>query len=67
VVEQVAAEMAGKANVYELDVDKAPNTPSEFGVMSLPTMLFFKGGKVVDRIVGGAKKDKIIDKLKALS
>lgn len=67
VVEQVANEMAGKADVYELDVDKAPDTPSKYGIMSIPALIFFKGGKEIARMVGSAKKDKIIDKLKSLS
>ena len=65
-VEQVAKEMEGKANVYELDIDQAPNTSSEFGVMSIPALLFFKGGQVQARMVGGVKKDKIVEQLKKL-
>jgi thioredoxin 1 len=66
VVEQVAKEVEGKANVYEMDIDQAPNTSSELGVMSIPALLFFKGGRVEARMVGGVKKEKILEQLKKL-
>lgn len=65
-VEQVAKELEGKANVYEMDIDQAPNTPGEYGVMSIPALIFFKGGEVQARMVGGVKKEKIIEQLKKL-
>ena len=66
-VEAVATEMAGQAVVAKVDVDSNRGIASRFGIQSIPTMLFFKGGQVVDRMVGGQhKKDDIKKKLQAL-
>ena len=58
-VEQLAAEYAGKAKVYKLNVDEDPMIASNYGVMSIPALLVFKGGKVVDQMVGAAPKATI--------
>lgn len=58
-VEQLAQEYAGKAKVFKLDVDSDPNIASQYGVMSIPALLVFKGGKVVDQMVGAAPKATI--------
>jgi thioredoxin 1 len=58
-VEELAGEYAGKAKVLKMDVDSNPDTPSEYGVMSIPALLLFKGGKVVDTIVGAQPKQNI--------
>jgi len=58
-VEQLATEYAGKARVFKLDVDQDPNIASNYGVMSIPALLVFKGGKVVDQMVGAAPKSTI--------
>ena len=58
-VEQLAAEYAGKAKVFKLDVDQDPMIASNYGVMSIPALLVFKGGKVVDQMVGAAPKATI--------
>lgn len=58
-VEQLATEFEGKADVYKLDVDANGDVSSQYGIMSIPALLVFKGGKVVDQIVGMAPKDKI--------
>ena len=58
-VEQLAAEYAGKAKVFKLDVDADPMIASRFGVMSIPALLVFKNGKVVDQMVGAAPKATI--------
>lgn len=42
--------------MFDLDIDKSPNTPSQYGVMAIPTLIFFKNGKEVDRITGGSEK-----------
>lgn len=66
-VEAVATEMAGQVVVAKVDVDSNRGVASRFGIQSIPTMLFFKGGQVVDRMVGGQhKKDDIKKKLQAL-
>jgi len=58
-VEQLASEYEGKAKVFKLDVDQSPNVASTYGVMSIPALLVFKGGKVVDQMVGAAPKATI--------
>ena len=58
-VEEVAKEYAGKAEVYKVDTDQEGELAMKFGIMSIPTILFFKNGEVVDRIVGYASKEQI--------
>ena len=64
-VEQLATEYEGKAKVVKMDVDNNRIIPSEYGIRSIPALLFFKGGKVVDQIVGAVPKHQIADRLKA--
>lgn len=58
-VEQFAKDYEGKAKVFKLDVDDASNTALEYGVRSIPTLIFFKNGEEVDRIVGAPSKDEL--------
>src|SRR6266700_2833284 len=58
-VEQLASEYSGKAQVYKVDVDTEGDLASQYGVMSIPALLVFKGGKVVDQMVGAAPKAQI--------
>lgn len=58
-IEQLAGEYAGKAKVYKLDVDADPTIAGQYGVMSIPALLVFKNGKVVDQMVGAAPKATI--------
>lgn len=66
VVEELSGEYDGKAVIGKLDVDNNPNVSVEFGIRSIPTILFFKGGQVVDRHVGVAPKNVLAQKLNAL-
>ena len=63
VLDQLAAQYAGKARVMKLDVDSNVKTASRFNVRSIPTMLFFKDGKLVDQVIG-ADKGKLEAKFK---
>ncbi len=66
VVEEVAREYEGRAVIAKCNVDDAPRISAEYGVRSIPTLLFFKNGKVEDRTVGPVPKQEItsrIDKL----
>lgn len=56
VIDQLAAEYAGKAKVTKLNVDEAQKTTVKYGVRNIPTVLFFKDGKLVDQIVGAQPK-----------
>ncbi len=64
VVEQVAGEYQGKVKVVGLDAHNNYDTASAYGIMGLPTLLFFKGGKEVGRLIGFQGKDKIVKELK---
>lgn len=55
-IEALAEKYAGQAKVYKLDVDEEPDIASQYGVQSIPTLLVFKGGKVVEQRVGGAPR-----------
>ena len=65
IVEELAKEYEGKAVVGKLNVDHNPNISMKFGIRSIPTMLFFKGGQLVDRQVGAVPKAALEGKLKA--
>ncbi len=58
-VEQLAAEYEGKAKVFKVDVDRDSKLAETYGIMSIPALLVFKGGKVVDQMVGAAPKATI--------
>ncbi len=58
-VEAVAKEYEGKLKVCKLNVDEAPQTASAYGIMSIPTLMIFKGGQPVDKIIGAVPKEEI--------
>ncbi|GDX47491.1 MAG: thioredoxin [Bacteroidetes bacterium] len=64
-VEELSKEYEGKAVIGKLNVDDNPNIASSFGIRSIPTILFFKNGKVVDKQVGVVPKAELERKLKA--
>ena len=66
IVEELAKEYDGKINVGKCDVEECDELAAEFGIRNIPTILFFKGGQVVDKMVGAANKAKIEEKFKAL-
>lgn len=66
VVEELAGEYAGKVKIAKLNVDEAPDTSTQFGVSSIPTLIFFKDGKVVSQTVGLQTKSALQEKLNAL-
>ena len=61
VLEQVADEVKEKATIKKLDIDECLDIAKEFNVMSVPTMILFKDGKEVERIVGFRQKNQIIE------
>ena len=64
VIEELAAEMAGRVRFAKLNVDDNPATASRFGVRSIPTLLVLQGGREVDRIVGALPKSEIARRLR---
>ena len=66
VVDELAQEFAGKAVVAKCNVDECDDVPMNFGIRSIPTLIFFKNGQAVDRIVGVASKTDIAAKLNGL-
>ncbi len=58
-VEQLATEYEGKAKVYKVDVDSNGDVAERYGIMSIPALLVFKGGKVVDQMIGAGPKPTI--------
>jgi thioredoxin 1 len=55
-IDELAKEYAGKVKIGKIDVDTNPKVATEYGVMSIPTIIFFKNGKVFNQIVGAASK-----------
>jgi thioredoxin 1 len=64
-VEQLAGENAGSAKVLKLNVDDAPRAAQNYGVSSIPTLMVFKNGEVVDRFVGVQPKTRLQDAIDA--
>ena len=64
VVEQIASENDGKMSVGKLDVDANGATAMKYGVMSIPTLILFKDGQPVERLVGFMPKDRLMAKIK---
>ena len=58
-IEQLAADLAGRVRVAKLNTDENPLTPSRFGITSIPTLLVFRGGKLVEGIVGAVPRQEI--------
>ena len=63
VVEEIAKEYDGKLKVGKLDVDSNPEVSMKFGIRSIPTLMVFKGGKVVEQIIGAVPKRNLVDKV----
>lgn len=66
VIEELAADFHGHAKVTKLDVDRNPGLVERFGIRSIPTLLYFKDGEVVDQVVGVVPKRVLADRLNAL-
>lgn len=65
-VEQIAEEYKDRAVVAKVDVDSCPGIASRYGIRNIPTVLFFKDGKQVDKQVGAVPKSNLVAKLEAL-
>ncbi|MFA7309135.1 MAG: thioredoxin [Patescibacteria group bacterium] len=63
IIEEVAGEFVGKATIGKMNVDENPIIQSRFKIMSIPTVLIFKDGKVIDQMIGLQPKDMIVKRL----
>ena len=66
IVSEMSEEFGGKAVIGKVDVDNNPGVAAKYGIRNIPTILFFKGGEVVDKQVGAVPKSNLINKLEAL-
>jgi thioredoxin 1 len=62
-IEKIAAEYAGQLVVGKMDIQSNPLTAGKMGIRSIPALLFFKDGKVVESLMGAVNEDKIIEKI----
>lgn len=62
-IEKLAGEYAGKVLVGKMDIQAHPQTAGKLGIRSIPTLLFFKNGQVVESLIGAANEGKIRDKM----
>ena len=58
-IEELASDYAGRARIGKMNVEENPNTPSTHGITALPTLVLFKGGEVVDKVLGMVAKEKL--------
>ncbi|HZA52542.1 MAG TPA: thioredoxin [Myxococcaceae bacterium] len=63
-LEELATQYRGRVKVAKVNIDDNQETPQQYGVRSIPTLLVFKGGRVVDQIVGAVPKAKLEDAIK---
>jgi thioredoxin 1 len=63
ILEEIAAEYDGQLKVAKLDVDQNPQVAIQFGIMSIPTMILFKDGEAVERLIGYMPKERLLEKI----
>jgi len=66
VMEELASAYKGKIKIAKMDVDKNRKTPAKFGIRNIPTLILFKGGEVVNTIVGAQSKKSLEEEMKKL-
>lgn len=66
VIEELAVDFEGKARICKVNTDEAQDLAAEYGIRSIPTLLFFKDGEVVDQMIGAQSKQAIADKINSL-
>ena len=66
IIDEWAQEYEGRVTIGKMDVDNNDDVVGQFGIRNIPTVLFFKNGEVVDKIVGATSKDKFVQKIEAL-
>jgi len=65
VVEQLAGEYEGRAIIAKMDVDQNAQVPAKFGIRSIPTLMVFKNGQLIDKVIGAVPKNVLEQKLQA--
>jgi thioredoxin 1 len=66
IIEEISSEYSGKVVVVKCDVDNSPQVAAKYGIRNIPTVLFFKNGKIADKQVGAVPKKNFLNKLNAL-
>jgi thioredoxin 1 len=66
VLDELASEYAGRVKVTKLNVDENPSTSAKFGIRSIPTLMFFKKGKLVDQVIGAPSKSDLKKRFEAI-
>lgn len=66
IMDELSDEYTGKAVVVKCDVDSSPGVTAKFGIRNIPTILFFKDGKIADKQIGAVPKNTFVTKLNAL-
>lgn len=64
-VDELAKEYAGRVKFAKVDVDACPKVATQYSIRSIPTVLFFKGGKVVEQVIGAVPKKVLVEKMEA--
>jgi len=65
-LDALAGEFAGRCKIAKLNIEENPGVPTQYGVMSIPTLMFFRGGSVVEQIVGAVPKEELKRKIEEL-
>ena len=60
VIDDLSKEYAGRVKIAKLNVDENPSTPSQYGVRGIPTLILFKGGKILEQVVGAVPKTRLV-------
>ena len=66
IIDELANEYAGRVNIGKMNVDENDDVVAQFGIRNIPTVLFFKDGQMVDKIVGAMPKDQFVAKIESL-
>ncbi len=66
IIEELSQDYDGRVVIGKMDVDSNNDVVGQFGIRNIPTVIFFKDGKMVDKVVGATTKDKFIEKIEAI-